>query len=94
MGAGNKATLTDITIDGNSDENIGIENSLVSLADKSELNIGNNAILRNNKIKAIQNTATRGGAVNASSATVNMSGGVIEENQATYGSTGLPSFLL
>ena len=85
VGAGNKATLTDITIDGNSDENIGIENSLVSLADKSELNIGNNAILKNNKIKAIQNTATRGGAVNASSATVNMSGGVIEENQATYG---------
>ena len=85
VGAGKNATLTDITIDGNSDENIGIENSLVSLEDKSELNIGNNAILRNNKIKAIPNTATRGGAVNASSATVNMSGGVIEENQATYG---------
>ena len=85
VGADKNANLTDITIDGNSDENIGIENSLVRLEDKSELNIGNNAILRNNKIKAIQDTATRGGAVNASSATVNMSGGVIEENQATYG---------
>ncbi|KAA9311929.1 Cna B-type domain-containing protein [Streptococcus anginosus] len=85
VGAGKKATLTDITIDGNSDENIGIENSLVSLEDKSELNIGNNAILRNNKIKDIQNTATRGGAVNASSATINMTGGSVENNQATYG---------
>ncbi|PWL41652.1 MAG: hypothetical protein DBY43_05245 [Clostridiaceae bacterium] len=83
--AGKNATLTDITIDGNSDENIGIENSLVSLEDKSELNIGNNAILRNNKIMAIKDTATRGGAVNASSATVNMTGGSVENNQATYG---------
>ena len=85
VGAGKNATLTDITIDGNSDENIGIENSLVSLEDKSELNIGSNAILRNNKIMEIQNTATRGGAVNASSATINMTGGSVENNQATYG---------
>ncbi len=83
--AGKNATLTDIMIDGNSDENIGIENSLVSLEDKSELNIGNNAILRNNKIMAIKDTATRGGAVNASSATINMTGGSVENNQATYG---------
>lgn len=80
-----KANLSDIVIDGNSDENKDIERSLIKLDYKAELNIGNKSVLRNNKIKDITNTATQGGAIHASSAVVNMSGGSIEENQATYG---------
>ena len=81
---GKTATLKNITIDGNSDENKTIENSLVYV-DGGTLNIEKGAVLRNNKIKKIENTATRGGAVYANNATVNMTGGLIEENQATYG---------
>ena len=81
---GKTATLKNITIDGNSDENKTIENSLVYV-DGGTLNIEEGAVLRNNKIKKIENTATRGGAVYANNATVNMTGGLIEENQATYG---------
>lgn len=84
VGEGKSATLKNITIDGNSDENKTIENSLVYV-DGGTLNIEKGTVLRNNKIKKIENTATRGGAVYANNATVNMTGGLIEENQATYG---------
>lgn len=81
---GKTATLKNITIDGNSDENKTIENSLVYV-DGGTLNIEEGAVLRNNKIKAIKDTATEGGAVRANKAKVNMTGGTIENNQATYG---------
>lgn len=84
VGEGKSATLKNITIDGNSDENKTIENSLVYV-DGGTLNIEEGTVLRNNKIKDIENTATRGGAVYANNATVNMTDGLIEENQATYG---------
>lgn len=79
------ATLKNITIDGNSGENKNIEKSLVYVGSGSTLNIQDGAVLRNNKIKAIENTATTGGGVYVNHATVNMTGGTIEENQATYG---------
>ena len=53
---------------------------------KATLNIGSAAILRNNIIKPIENTATTGGAVDArNESTINMTDGIIENNQATYG---------
>lgn len=80
------ATLKSITIDGNSGNNKNIENSLVQVHEKATLNIETAAILKNNEIKAIENTATRGGAVDARyGSTVNMTDGIIEKNQATYG---------
>lgn len=80
------ATLKNITIDGNSDNNKNIENSLVYV-DGGTLNIEDGAVLRNNKIKPDENLRqTHGGAINARNhATVNMSGGRVEDNQATYG---------
>lgn len=83
--SGNEATLRDITIDGNSKNNKKIEKSLVRVEDGATLNIKDGAVLRNNEIKDIKDTATEGGAVNAYNATVNMTGGIIEENQATRG---------
>lgn len=82
------ATLRDITIDGSSPEKweeSKIEESLIYADSGSTLNIEEGAVIRNNQIKAIENTATNGGGVHASHATVNMSGGVVEGNQATYG---------
>ena len=86
VGKGKIATLKNITIDGNSDENKTIENSLVYV-DGGTLNIEEGTVLRNNKIKADASlNPTHGGAINAHNhATVNMSGGSVEDNQATYG---------
>lgn len=84
--SGNKsATLKSISVDGNSDNNLNIINSLIYVGDRATLNIEEGAVLRNNEIKAIENTATKGGAVHAESANVNMSGGIVEENKATFG---------
>ena len=82
---GTEASLKNIIIDGNSDVNKNIGKSLIEVKSDATLNINDGAILKNNKIKAIENTATRGGAVNATDATINMIGGSVEKNQATYG---------
>ena len=81
-----EATLKDIVIDGNSENNKNIENSLVYV-DGGTLNIEDGAVLRNNKIKPDENLRqTHGGAINARNhATINMRGGSVEDNQATYG---------
>lgn len=83
---GKTATLKDITIDGNSENNKNIENSLIYV-DGGTLNIEEGAVLRNNKIKPDKGlNPTHGGAINARNhATVNMRGGSVEDNQATYG---------
>lgn len=83
--SGNAVTLSDVIIDGNTENNKNIENSLISVKSGAKINISSGAILRNNKIKDIVNTSTNGGAMNAVRATVNMDGGIIEGNQATYG---------
>lgn len=83
---GNKsATLKNIIIDGNSKNNTNIEKSLIYVDSKATLNIDDGAVLRNNKIKAIENTATEGGAIHAYEATINMTGGFVENNEATRG---------
>lgn len=81
-----KATLENITIDGNSENNPNTEKSLVRVENGATLNIKEGAVLRNNKIKPKENLSpTEGGAIDAQGATINMSGGSIENNQATYG---------
>ncbi|MGE9896130.1 Cna B-type domain-containing protein, partial [Anaerovoracaceae bacterium SGI.195] len=85
VGSGKTASLSDIVIDGNSDNNATIEKSLIEVKSKATLNINSGTNLKNNKIKAIKDTWTNGGAVYARTATVNMNGGIIENNQATYG---------
>ena len=85
VGPGESASLADIVIDGNSENNANIEKSLIEINSNATLNINSGANLKNNKIKAIKDTATNGGAIYAYSATINMSGGIIDNNQATYG---------
>lgn len=84
-GENTEVTLTNITIDGNANENPKIEKSLIKVESKATLNITEDAVLKNNKIKDITNTATRGGALYVSGSTLNMSGGSVEDCQATYG---------
>ena len=79
------ATLSNIIIDGKSNSNESIKESLIRVNSGATLNINEGAVLRNNKIMDIKDTATRGGAVNAFEATINMTGGSVEENQASYG---------
>ncbi|UEA31055.1 Cna B-type domain-containing protein [Granulicatella elegans] len=83
--SGKEATLSDIAVDGNGENNKTIEKSLVEVNSKAILNINDGSVLKNNQIKAIEDTATIGGAIYASSATINMTGGSVENNQATYG---------
>ena len=83
--SGKTATLSNIIIDGKSNSNESIKESLIRVNSGATLNINEGAVLRNNKIMDIKDTATRGGAVNAFEATINMTGGVVEENQASYG---------
>lgn len=82
---GNTATLSNITIDGNTQKISNIEKSLIYVGNGATLNINDGAILKNNKIKAIENKATEGGAIKAYNAIINMTGGSVEDNQATYG---------
>lgn len=83
--SGKTATLTSIVIDGNSENNKVIEKSLISVKSGATLNIGEGTVLKNNILKDVDNTATEGGAINASGATINMISGIIEKNQATRG---------
>lgn len=79
------ATLSNITIDGNSDINKNIEKSLVHVDSNATLKIDDEAVLKNNKIKDNINDPTRGGAIHAEGAKIIMCGGLIEVNGATYG---------
>ena len=86
--AGKTATLKNIIIDGSSPKkwkDSTIEKSLIYADSKSTLTIEDDAVIRNNQIKAIKNTATTGGGIYVYKAILNMSGGVVEGNQATYG---------
>lgn len=84
--SGNKsATLKSISVDGNSDNNLNIINSLIYVGDRATLNIEEGAVLRNNKIIASNEKYTHGGAIYCSSSNINMSSGSIEDNEATFG---------
>ncbi|MDY6038024.1 MAG: Cna B-type domain-containing protein [Eubacterium sp.] len=83
--AGKTASLSNLTIDGNSEKNANIEKSLIEVNSGATLNIGDGAVLKNNKIMDIADTSTKGGAIRAYSAVVNITGGSIEDNAGTYG---------
>lgn len=83
--AGKTASLSNVVLNGNADINKEINNSLIKVNDGATLNIGDKAVLKNNKIKNRTNNKTEGGAIYAYRATVNMTGGNIDGNQANYG---------
>ncbi|MDO5714879.1 MAG: hypothetical protein Q4Q07_10640 [Tissierellia bacterium] len=83
--SGQELTLEDIIIDGNTEENMNIEKSLIQLDNGSTLNIKEGTVLTNNKIKDIVNTATKGGAIYSNRGTINMTGGTISNNAAVNG---------
>ena len=79
------STLTNITINGNSENATDSKESLIEVI--GTLNIGENTILENNKIATGENVdrSTKGGAVFVNSGTLNMSSGIIKNNNATFG---------
>lgn len=79
-GKGSSLTLSNIVLDGNAKMQTG--SSIVSVESGGTLNIGEGAVLQNNKMNS-SNAA--GGAVSVSGGTVNMTGGTIESNQAVLG---------
>ena len=89
--SGKTATLSNITIDGNSEKNSDIENSLIEVSSKATLNIEDGAVLRNNKLKIIyyitkiEQKTKNGGAISAYNAAIKMTGGSVENNEATRG---------
>ena len=85
VNANKTATLSNIVIDGNSEMNPDTKASLIRLESGSTMNITEGTVLRNNKLKSVYDNITNGGAIYARSATINMTGGTIEENLANNG---------
>lgn len=88
------ATLSGITVDGNSENCPNTEKSLIKVLYNQQLNIQDGAILQNNKIKRPNGPIYRaeGGAIYAELSTINMMGGIIQNNQACYGGGILLNF--
>lgn len=90
-GSSANVTLKDITIDGDSDKNKEIVESLMKVTDGATLNITEGAVLKNNKIKYVpvlystNEKHSKGGALYVSGSILNMSAGIVENCQATYG---------
>lgn len=80
--SGETATFGNITIDGNSQQQVVTRYSLVSCL--GTLNIEDGAVLQNNHI-GFSTQRGRGGAIDCNRGTLNMTGGVIQDNQATHG---------
>lgn len=80
--SGETATFGNITIDGNSQQQVVTRYSLVSCL--GTLNIEDGAVLQNNRI-GFSTQRGRGGAIDCNRGTLNMTGGVIQDNQATHG---------
>lgn len=83
--ANSTTSLSNIHIRGNCEVNKTTEKSAIIVNGGATLNIGNDAKIIGNRIKAIPNTATEGGAIHATGATINMTSGYIGYNNATYG---------
>lgn len=80
---GKEATLSDITIDGNFAEIPKVKDALIRV--DGTLNIKDGAILQNNHATYARDIqALRGGAIFCSG-TINMTGGIIRNNEATRG---------
>jgi hypothetical protein len=86
VASGAEATLKNITLDGNSEQAAGATNALINCL--GTLNIEEGTVLQNNKIASeTQRRSNGGGAVycNGSKCTVNMTGGIIQNNTAMHG---------
>ena len=79
-----EAIFEHITIDGNSKNNKSTEKALIYVGSKATLRIGEGAVIRNNKIQTV-GVPRLGGGIYAYGATIEMTGGTIEENEANYG---------
>ena len=77
------ASLSNIVMDGNADNNTNIIESLIKLKPGSTLEVKKGTVLKENFMK--RGTVTLGGAIYARDAHLKMTGGVVEDNQATYG---------
>ncbi|MGI6743683.1 MAG: Cna B-type domain-containing protein [Eubacteriales bacterium] len=84
VASGTETTLKNITVDGNSEQTAGATNALINCL--GTLNIEDGTVLQNNKI-ASKTRRNIGGAVycNGSSCTMNMTGGIIQNNTAAWG---------
>lgn len=83
VAVGKTLTLTNITVDGNSEEAINASSSLVRAS--GTLNITDGTILQNNKIGTKTQIKREGGAVYSSGGTINMTNGTIQNNTANSG---------
>lgn len=84
--SGVQVTLATIIIDGNADEVPRVDKPLVTVAASGALTIQDGTILRNNAAKSARiGENEKGGAVGVSKASVTMTGGLIENNQANNG---------
>lgn len=86
----NEATLSNITIDGNSEQATEVNSALIHC--KGILNIEENTILQNNKIDPKKNSPINGGGAifcdnsdKGSECVVNMMGGIIQNNTSIHG---------
>ncbi|HEY9576027.1 MAG TPA: Cna B-type domain-containing protein [Lachnospiraceae bacterium] len=85
---GSTATLSNVIIDGNSQEAKNTENSLVYV--EGVLNIKEGAVLQNNVLTDLGYFRALGGAINTdgtenAKSTINMEGGIIQNNTANMG---------
>lgn len=86
VAAGSTATLINITVDGNSAQTTSASGSLIICS--GTLNITEGTVLQNNRLaSANRRTTNKGGAVfcQGSSCTVNMTGGLVQNNSAMWG---------
>jgi|GEM_PF-6548735 len=82
VSSGTTATLTNITVDGNSEEAKSANSALINCS--GTLNVKEGTVLENNKIAS--RTARRlGGAINCSGGTINMTAGNVQNNSAMWG---------
>ncbi|WP_329886136.1 Cna B-type domain-containing protein [Pseudoramibacter sp. HA2172] len=77
------ATLSDITLDGNSQAATKTTKSLVDVA--GTLNVRDGAVLQNNALTDLDYFHAMGGAIHSDRGTINMTGGTIQNNTANYG---------
>ncbi len=83
VNSGAAATLSDITLDGNSQAATKTKKSLIELA--GTLNIQGGAVLQNNKLTDLGYFSAAGGALDVDKGVVHMTGGVIQNNTANFG---------
>lgn len=83
--SGKEATIENVTIDGNAEENENISGSLVEISKNATLNIKDGAVLQNNYRKIAYDAQSLAGGAIMCLGTLNMSGGVISNNIANRG---------